>query len=224
MLAHSLIKDYHLPSGSPRCALKLDLHKAFDTLDRGFIFEAMPRMGFPAKFIGWIKSCITSCMISIKINGSLEGFFNAKSGIRQGDPLSPALFVIAMEVFSSYLKGKIAASQFNYHWRTKEVELSHLLFADDILLFSKGDLNSITTLVNTVSDFSKFSRLKVNPSKCQCFFGNVDSCVIDSALTLTGFQLGVLPVKYLGLPLFSGKLSKQECLPLVSRICDRIND
>lgn len=104
MLAQSLCRDYHFQLGPPRCALKLDIHKPFDSLNWGFLFVALDIMGFPSTFIYWIKTCLQSAMISLKINGSLEGYFPAKSRLRQGDPLSPSLFVLAMEVFSTLLK------------------------------------------------------------------------------------------------------------------------
>lgn len=106
-LAQFLCRDYHLQRGSPKFACKLDVRKAFDSLNWEFIWKAMHCMNFPPGFINWIKPCITTCMYSVKINGSLEGYFKAASGLRQGDPLSPYLFVIAMEVLNACMKNSI---------------------------------------------------------------------------------------------------------------------
>lgn len=222
LLAQSLCKDYHLNSGPPRFACKLDICKAFDTLNWSFLFNALIAMGFPTKFIGWIKVCVSSCMISIKINGALEGYFQGRSGLRQGDPLSPYLFVIAMEVLSKCINGASSSDLFIHHWRAKSLDLTHLIFADDVLLFCKGEINSIQQIMSGVTSFSSFSGLKPNVSKSTCFFCNVPYDVQDFALRLTGFSSGILPVTYLGLPLISGKLRLRDCEPLINKFCRKI--
>lgn len=222
LLAQSICKDYHLNEGTPRFACKVDLRKAFDTLNWDFLFHTLRRMSFPDKYISWIHKCVTSCMISVKINGSLEGYFAGKSGLRQGDPISPYLFVISMEVLTACIKKATIADSFVYHWRTKDLQLTHLIFADDLLLFSKGDSNSIDLLMKGVECFSKCSGMIPNPDKSLCFFGNVNSTVQEFALNLTGFTRGTLPVKYLGLPLTSNKITARHCEPLINRICSRI--
>lgn len=224
MLAQALCRDYHKNEGAPRCALKLDIHKAFDTLNWSFLFAAMERMGFPIRFTRWIRTCITNCMISLKINGSIEGFFPSKTGLRQGDPLSAYLFVIGMEVFSAYLLHDLQHdSSFSYHWRTKDISLSHLIFADDLFLFCKGNMDSIIVIHRTVSRFSKASGLYPNLEKSEFFFSNVPEDVIHDALETTGYQQGFLPIKYLGLPLITKQITAHDCVNLVQRLCLQID-
>lgn len=146
--------------------IKLDMHKAFDMMKWQFIFQTLNKMGFPRKFIAWIQKCITSSMSSVKINGAIEGYFQSKSGLRQGDPLSPYLFIIGMEVITRFLQRDLSLdSEFHYHWRIKELNLSYLIFADDVLLFCKGDLHSITALLRSVSKFTEASGLRPNQGK-----------------------------------------------------------
>ena len=94
MLAQELVKGYSSGSLSARCTIKIDLQKAFDTLDWEFILAVLSAMKFPPIFIEWIRRCITTSRFSIFVNGGLEGFFKGARGVRQGDPLSPYLFAL----------------------------------------------------------------------------------------------------------------------------------
>ena len=223
LLAQSLCKDYHLKVGQPKFSCKLDLRKAFDSISWNFILETLKRMNFPTAFISWISSCICGCMHSVKINGSLEGYFQASSGLRQGCPLSPYLFVLAMEVLNACVSHSIRNGDFQYHWRTSGINLTHLVFADDLLLFCKGECESIKLLFDGVDLFSALSGMQPNPSKCTCYFGNVDSFTKLYALFLTKFVEGTLPMHYLGLPLISGALKARHCTPLITKITNKIN-
>lgn len=222
MLAQALCRDYHLNKGQPRCAIKLDIHKAFDSLNWDFLFKALQAMGFPQVFINWIHGCITTCMLSVKINGGLEGFFKAKSGLRQGDPLSPYLFVLSMEVLTACIAKSTATGNFSYHPQASNVELTHLIFADDVFLFCRADQPSITAIFEGITLFSSISGLQPSNSKSTCFFCNVPVEDMNFATELTGFQRGQLPIKYLGLPLISKRLTNSDCMPLVLRITERM--
>ena len=222
MLVQSICKDYHRNDGIPRCSFKLDIHKAFDSLQWGFLFTVLEKMKFPSKFICWIKQCITGCMVSVKVNGVLEGFFSCKQGLRQGDPLSPYLFVLCMEVLTVILNSNLQNNHFDYHWRTKQLRLSHVIFADDLFLFCKGNIHSITLLLDSVDMFASCSGLLLSKSKCQAFFCNVDSDIVDYTIQRYGFSVGSLPISYLGLPIITGRLTMQECGPLISKLCRKI--
>ena len=221
-LAQALCKDYHLNIGPSRFACKLDVRKAFDTLNWSFILQLLHVMNFPAQFIRWIQTCITTCMYSIKINGALEGYFEAAAGIRQGDPISPYLFVLAMEMLNICFKKVIDGSDFSYHWRCKDLSLTHLIFADDLLVFCKGEQRSISLLLDAINLFSSISGLKLNTSKCTCFFSNVPPEIRVNVLAQSGFSEGSLPIIYLGLPLVSRSLKARDCASLISKICKRI--
>ena len=96
------MKNYHLDSGPPRCALKIDLMKAYDSIRWGCILDILYAMGTPLTLMRCIKACITTPMFSRCVNGELTGFIASKKGVRQGDPLSSFLFLIAMEAFSFF--------------------------------------------------------------------------------------------------------------------------
>ncbi|KAL0439803.1 UNVERIFIED_CONTAM: Retrovirus-related Pol polyprotein from type-2 retrotransposable element R2DM [Sesamum latifolium] len=140
LLAQELFCGYnhqHLP---PRCALKVDLRKAYDTVEWDFLRAVLILFGFPEQFIGWIVECVTTPSFSVCLNGSPHGYFKGARGLRQGDPMSPYLVVLVMEVLSLLLRQFIDQDGgFSYHWKCEAMQLCQLGFADDLLLFSKAD-------------------------------------------------------------------------------------
>ncbi|KAA0062333.1 putative reverse transcriptase [Cucumis melo var. makuwa] len=184
------------------------------------LFGLLIAIGTPLKFVSWIRACVTSPMFSIMINGSLEGFFHGRKGVRQGDPLSPFLFVMMMEVLSCMLN-KIPQS-FLFHHRCENVKLNHLTFADDLMIFCAADESSLRFIRECLQKFGELSGLFVNLTKNSMFVAGVNSEVASHLAASMGFVLGNLPVRYLGLPLLSGRLRSSDCAPLIQRITSRI--
>lgn len=131
---------------SPRCTLKIDIQKAYDTLPREFLHAVMVGLHFPSTFISWVMECVRTVRYSIMVNGELEGFFDAQRGIRQGDPLSPFLFVLAMEYLSRMFTRLQEHPEFSYHPKCGKVKLTHICFADDLMVFCRGDVRAITAV------------------------------------------------------------------------------
>lgn len=104
MLATELVQGYNMKNIEPRGMLKVDLRKAFDSVNCEFIISALRDLAILDKFINWIHQCIITPSFSVSVNGSTSGFFKSTKDLRQGDHLSPYLFVLGMEVFSSLLK------------------------------------------------------------------------------------------------------------------------
>lgn len=121
----------------------------------------------PAYLIECIAVCITTPKFSVSINGGLEGDFYGGKGLRQGDPLSPYLFVLAMEVFPGSLP-KLLIMEGSLP-RCSKLDLTHRCFADDLLLFCQVDLQSASVIKESFSSFSAFSGLMANPDKKQIF-------------------------------------------------------
>ncbi|XP_022003115.1 uncharacterized protein LOC110900536 [Helianthus annuus] len=86
MLTQELMHNYHRHSGPPRCAFKVDIQKAYDTVDWGFLRNALLGFGFHRKMVEWIMVCVSTASFSICVNGTVHGFFMGKRGLRQGDP------------------------------------------------------------------------------------------------------------------------------------------
>ncbi|XP_039009733.1 uncharacterized protein LOC120138287 [Hibiscus syriacus] len=126
LLAQELVRGYSRRKISPRCALKIDLQKAFDSLNWEFIDVILYALGLPEKFIGWTWACFANFRYSIVFNGSLVGYFKAARGVRQGDPLSPYIFVLVMNVLPNLLNVAATKGVFSYHPKCKRICLTHL--------------------------------------------------------------------------------------------------
>jgi hypothetical protein len=224
LLAQEVVCDYHKQKGIPRCALKVDLMKAYDSLNWEYILHCLKCLGAPARFISWIRECITSPSFTIALNGSLVGYFHGKKGLRQGDPISPYLFVIAMEGLSLLLGDAVSSnSQFDFHPRCRELKLNHLCFADDLLIFSAASIRSVKVIKDVLDYFEQLSGLKANPSKSSIFLAGVNPVLKQDILEMLHMPEGVLPVRYLGVPLISKRLTSVDCESLVAKITARID-
>lgn len=174
-------------------------------------------MGFPARFVDRTMECVRSPAFSISINDSLEGFFRGKRGVRQGDPMSPYLFVIAMEVFSGIMKKLAVENRMKWHPKCEALQLSHLAFTDDLFIFSKADRSSVMGIKEGLCQFQRLSGLTVSERKSNIFFGGCSNHFKNTIKGTLGFQEGVLPVRYLGLPLVSNMLKVRDCRPLIEK-------
>ena len=112
------MRGYHRQNVSLRSAIKIDIHKAFDMVRWEYLIDLLLLMGFPCRFVDWIKQYITTPRFSVNVNGELVGFFSSSRGIRQGDPLSPYLFSIVMKGLSMILSKRVNEEpNFRFHWR-----------------------------------------------------------------------------------------------------------
>ncbi|XP_074293150.1 uncharacterized protein LOC141620088 [Silene latifolia] len=167
-------------------------------------------------------SCVSSPTYSLTLNGNSFGFFKGKRGLRQGDPLSPLLFTICMDYLSRILNVTGQQADFRFHLLCGHLRLNHLLFADDLLLFSKGTDTSIMWLLRAFATFSAASGLSLNKEKTEIYFNGVQPQTVDAILQVSGFKKGSLPFKYLGVPISSKKLTKTEGRKLMDKITTRI--
>ncbi|XP_039007851.1 uncharacterized protein LOC120135691 [Hibiscus syriacus] len=190
LLAQELVRGYGRKSISPRCALKIDLQKVFDSLRWGFISSILKALQLPNSFIGWIETYYSEARYSISFNRSLIVFFKGARGIRQGDPLSPILFVLAMNVLSRILNMVAAKGLFGYHPKCKKIGLTHLSFADDLLIFCKGNIEYVGGVISVLDQFYEIYGLKLNAAKCELYTSGISIRNLDHSLHSTGFKHG----------------------------------
>ena len=163
----------------------------------------MEKMRFCEKWITWIMKCISTVSFSFNINGECKEYIVPERGIRQGDPLSPYLFLICSEGFSSLLKRatqtrNMAGMKISRHGPS----ITHLLFADDSLIFCKANSQEAKELKRILEMYEQESGQMVNLDKSSVFFSkNVNLTTKEEVCEeLEGIQL-VLQGKYLGLPM-----------------------
>ena len=224
LMAQELVKGYGRSTLSPRCAIKVDLQKAFDSLNWKFILDVLAALKFPAPFINWTRICLTGSRFSISINGGLVGYFKGSRGVRQGDPLSPYLFVMAINVLSKLLDAAAMHGVFQHHPKCKRVRITHVCFADDLLIFVKGNMDSIKGIQHVLTQFYSFSGLQLNNTKSEIFSSGISKEMLEGIHQETGFKIGELPVKYLGVPLVTRRLLAKDCEALMDRLKARITN
>lgn len=223
LLASEMVKDYHKDLVSPRCLLKIDISKAFDSVQWEFILKALEVLGFPSKFIHWIRLCITSPSFSVQVNGDLAGYFQSARGLRQGCSLSPYLFVLCMNILSKMIDKAVAQKKFNFHPRCQSLYLTHLCFADDLVVFVEGSKASIEGALSVFDEFAIWSGLKISIEKYSIYMAGVSEAERSSILTNFPLAEGSLPVRYLGLPLMTKAMKKHDYQPLVEKIRNKIS-
>ncbi|GJY90847.1 RNA-directed DNA polymerase, eukaryota, reverse transcriptase zinc-binding domain protein [Tanacetum coccineum] len=184
LLTQELLKGYTWKNGPKRVAMKIDIQKAYDTISWDFLECILKEFDFPQKMINWIMVCVRNAAFSIRVNGERFGYFKCGRGLRQGDPISPYIFTLVMEIFTKIMQKKISKDDgFKYHWGCKELEISYLCFADDLLVMCHGDVRSVKVGKSTLDYFSCVSGLSPNLGKSTIFFGNVDNNTKMKSLT-----------------------------------------
>ncbi|XP_049346442.1 uncharacterized protein LOC125810992 [Solanum verrucosum] len=187
-----------------------------------FLEKVLDGFGFPEQFIKWIMLGVTTTMFSIKVNGENYGFFAGKRGLRQGDPASPLLFVLVMEYLLRTLQTMSGMPEFRFHPMCKKVQLTHLIFVDDLMIFWKGNVASVSRVMEALAHFSTATGLEANLDKSSIFLARVDENTRRQILARTGFSVVIFPIKYLGLPLSPKKWTNTDCHSLIDKLTKKI--
>jgi len=192
--------DYLRKEKSKGVVVKVDFEKGYDLLDWDFLMYMMGRLGFNHKWIRWIKTCLAFATISVQVNGSPTNEFKPRRVLRQGDPLTPFLFIIVAERLAGLVKEASKIGIFEgVRVGHKNVEVRLLQFADDTLFFCQPHLYCVLAIKMILRCFELVSSLKVNFHKGT--IGTIGLCEVD----LVGFSKCLnsgrmnLPFNYLGM-------------------------
>jgi len=200
--------------------VKLDFAKAFDTIEHYVILEMLEKLNFPPKWISWVATILSSGTTSVLLNGVLGKSFACKRGVRQGDPLSPLLFVLAAEVLQYIINGLKDKGILKLHIPQPTSDFLIVQYADDMLLILQADAKQLFCLKALLHSFALSTGLKVNYHK-SCLIPvnvNVPEEKIPLLTGVFGCVVGELPFTYVGLPLGTTNPLVKDFAPLICRI------
>ncbi|XP_074305042.1 uncharacterized protein LOC141639968 [Silene latifolia] len=195
MLTQGLLKGYQRSYLSPRCMLKVDINKSFDSLQWEFIQNMLGALKFPPTSIKWIMRCITGSWFTININGSNHGFFKGKSG----------------------------EQDVSFHPKCAKLQINHLVFADDLMIFTRGDLPSVRKAADILHLFSTWSGLCASFEKTEAYFGGLSASLKHEILSEIGLNEGVFPFRYLGIPVHHARLTHSMYDGLALKLTDLLH-
>jgi hypothetical protein len=201
--------------------IKLDMAKAYDRLEWTFIENTLLSMGFPSNLVQTIMKCVNIVSFSILVNGQPSPYFKPHRGIRQGDPLSPYLFILCADVFSGLITN--AQNQFLIHGISiaqNAPKVSHLFFADDSIIFCQAKKEEANHLKVIFEEYQRISGQLINMAKSEMTFSpKLHHGIRNDFHSVLPFTVSTTIAKYLGMPTQLGHSKKAG----FNFIMDRIN-
>nr|XP_040245306.1 uncharacterized protein LOC120964586 [Aegilops tauschii subsp. strangulata] len=209
-------------SKRPIVILKLDFAKAFDTVEHEVILQMLQHKGFDAKWVLWVKQLLSTGSSSVLLNGIPGKQLLCKCGVRQGDPLSPLLFVIAADLLQSVVNQMLASGTLSLPLQTHDRDFPIIQYADDIILFLAAKDDELVALKDMLLTFQQSTGLKVNFAKSSMIPLNMSNEEADRLAAILGCKIGQLPFTYLGLPLGTTRPRIVDLMPLVDNLERRL--
>jgi hypothetical protein len=204
---------------------KVDFEKAYDSVDWGYLDSVMKGMSFPVLWRKWVRECVSTATAAVLVNGSPTDEFHLQRGLRQGDPLSPFLFLLAAEGLNVLMKAMVENNLFSGYavGTVNQVVFSHLQFADDTLLLGNKSWANVRALRAVLVLFESLSGLKVNFNKSLLVGINISDSWLYEAATVLSCKVGKIPFMYLGLPIGGNPRRLKFWEPIVNRIKSRLS-
>jgi hypothetical protein len=191
--------------------IKLDFEKAYNKVNWNFLEEVLNRKGFVETWIQWIGKAVRGGRVCIDLNGDRDAFFRSYKGLRQEDPLSPLLFNLVVDALSAMLSRACSAGVIQgLVPHLVNGGLSHLSYADDTVILLHYSPENLRNVRLILSCYEAMSGLKINFEKSEFFtlgLTKEEQCLAANSL---GCKIRTFPMKYLGMPVSSSKISKAQ--------------
>ncbi|VFQ82081.1 unnamed protein product [Cuscuta campestris] len=212
------------PSRSANIAIKVDFAKVFARISWQFLEASLNSFGFSSQSCHLLLSTLKATHFSILIKGSPHGFFRMKRGVKQGDPLSPLLFILGNEGLSRMIKGKVEEGYLKAIQTGRSKPPSHLAYADDIIFFLNGHFRNLLRFKGIIDCFLNSSGHMINLNKSHFYTGpRVKPEVKANMQRALQMGEGRLPLNYLGATIGKGKLRKEDCKKIVQHFDAYLN-
>lgn len=208
-------------SKTPAIFLKLDFTKAFDSLNWSFLLNTLAAKGFPETWCSWITHLLSTSSSRIIVNSETTPYFVHKRGLRQGDPLSPLLFIVAVDVLQRLIQKVNGTLNQALSARIRDPILA-LQYADDTAIIARADLSTMISLKLVLKLFSKISSLQINFAKSVCIPLNLSPLEHKLVHLVFGYEQTDFPITYLGMPLTFKRPNRADFLPLIEKIERRL--
>ena len=224
LLAQELVRDLGRGSRGGNVVLKLDMAKAYDRISWTFILQMLRAFGFSEGWISLIRRAIWGPWFSMTVNEVSQGFFQSQGGLWQGDPLSPCLFIIAAEYLSRGLDSLYAWFPGVAYSTGVGVSVSHLAFADDIIIFANGCRSSLQRVMDFLHHYEAASGQLVSLAKSSFYISSRASHSREViARQTTGFQRRDLPFIYLGCLIYLDHFRISYFDEMIRKVRERIS-
>lgn len=185
----------------------------------GFLLRALEVFGFSPVSRDLIYRNIANIWYQFRINGEVTGNFRSSRGVRQGDPLSPLLFVLAQQVISFNIQKKLQANSITgYKVGREALALTHLFYDDDVLIFTNGAENSMRNVMQLLQEYERSSGQLVNRGKSGFDVHDKFQRRVPVIARTTGLCRRAFPLKYLGVPIFYGQSKSIYFEQLVEKV------
>jgi hypothetical protein len=195
---------------------KVDFERAYDTVNWNFLNYMMARMGFADGWRRWIRACVFQSSMSVLVNGSPTRDFIVGKGLRQGDSLSPFLFLIAAEGLTGLMCKAVNSNLFHGYKVSNNISFHTLQFADYTIFMGEGNWDNLWTIKTVLRSFEIVSGLKVNFFKSKLYGINLDERFFRASSSFLHFGVESIPFCFLGIPVGANPRRRSTWLPILN--------